>query len=60
MDKIDVKTILHALNTFPKAFFIWGILDQRPQRPVEMEEKLREQYPEDLRINLLWEFKFPN
>jgi len=45
MDKIDVKTILHALNTLPKAFFIWGILDQKPQRPVEMEDRLREEFP---------------
>ncbi len=45
MDKIDLEKILHALNTFPKAFFVWGILEQRPQRPVEMEEKLREEFP---------------
>jgi DNA-binding MarR family transcriptional regulator len=45
MDKNDVETMLHALNTFPKAFFVWGILDQNPQRPVEMEDKLREKFP---------------
>jgi len=45
MDKIDVNTILHGLNTFPKAFFIWGILDRKPQRPVEKEKKLREEFP---------------
>ena len=45
MDKIDLEKILHSLNTFPKALFVWGILDQRPQRPVEMEEKLRENFP---------------
>lgn len=43
--KKDVGTILHALNTFPKAFFVWGILDQKPQRPVEMQERLRKEYP---------------
>ena len=45
MDKIDLEKILHALNTFPKAFFVWGILEQRLQRPAEMEEKLREEFP---------------
>ncbi len=45
MDRKDKKTILHALNTFPKAFFVWGILDHRPQRPVEMEERLRREFP---------------
>lgn len=45
MDKIDFKKISHSLNTFPKAFFVWGILDQRPQRPAEMEEKLRKDFP---------------
>ena len=45
MDKIDFEKILHSLNTFPKAFLVWGILDQSPQRPVEMEEKLRENFP---------------
>ena len=45
MDRKDKKTILHALNTFPKAFFVWGILDRRPQRPVEMEERLRREFP---------------
>ena len=41
----EKHTILHALNTFPKVFFVWGILDLRPQRPVEMEEKLRKDFP---------------
>ncbi|MBW2032884.1 MAG: hypothetical protein JRI94_04725 [Deltaproteobacteria bacterium] len=54
MDKKDAGKILHALNTFPKAFFVWGILDQRPQRPVEMDEKLREAFP------YLCEFTFLN
>jgi predicted transcriptional regulator len=45
MDKKDTKTILHALNTSPKAFFVWGIVDQRPQRPVEMEERLKREFP---------------
>ncbi len=45
MDRKDTKTILHALNTFPKAFFVWGILDRRPQRPAEMEERLRREFP---------------
>jgi hypothetical protein len=45
MDKKDTKTILHTLNTFPKAFFVWGILDQRPQRPVEMEERVKREFP---------------
>jgi hypothetical protein len=40
-----MKTILHALNTFPKLFFVWGILDQEPQRPVEMEERLERKFP---------------
>lgn len=45
MDKIDFEKILHSLNTFPKVFFVWGILDQRPQRPVEMEKNLKENFP---------------
>ena len=45
MDHIDIQTALHALNTFPKAFFIWGILDKKPQRAVEMEERLGEEFP---------------
>ena len=45
MDKKDTKTILHALNAFPKAFLVWGILDKRPQRPVEMEERLKMEFP---------------
>ena len=45
MDKMDFEKILHSLNTFPKAFFVWGILDQSPRRPVEMEEKLRKDFP---------------
>ena len=45
MDQIDIQTALHALNTFPKAFFIWGILDKKPQRAVEMEERLGEEFP---------------
>ncbi len=45
MDKKDTKTILHVINTFPKAFLVWGILDQRPQRPVEMEERLKREFP---------------
>jgi len=54
MDKNDVETMLHALNTFPKAFFVWGILDHNPQRPSEMEDKLREEFP------YLCEFTFLN
>ena len=54
MYKNDVETILHALNTFPKAFLVWGILDQNPQRPLEMENKLREEFP------YLCEFTFLN
>ena len=54
MDKNDVETMLHALNTFPKAFFVWGILDHNPQRPAEMEDKLREEFP------YLCEFTFLN
>jgi len=54
MDKDDVETILHAINTFPKAFFVWGILDHYPQSPMEMEDKLREEFP------CLCEFKFLN
>jgi len=42
---MDIRTILHALNTFPKAFFVWGILDLQPQRPVEMDEKLKREFP---------------
>lgn len=53
MDKIDAKIILHALNTFPKAFFVWGILDQMPQRPVEMEDRLREEFPFLLQFSFL-------
>lgn len=44
MDKVDLKTILHVLNTFPKAFLIWGILEQRTQRPVDMEAKLNKEF----------------
>lgn len=42
---MDIRTILHALNTFPKSFFVWGILDLHPQRPVEMDEKLKREFP---------------
>ncbi|MFH1976980.1 MAG: hypothetical protein ABIJ52_15765 [Pseudomonadota bacterium] len=54
MDKNDVGTILHAINTFPKAFLVWGILDQNPQRPLDMENKLRKEFP------YLCEFTFLN
>jgi DNA-binding MarR family transcriptional regulator len=54
MEENEFNTMLHALNTFPKAFFVWGILDQEPQRPVEMEEKLRREFP------CLCEFPFLN
>lgn len=37
--------MLHALNTLPKAFFIWGIMEEQPLRPVEMEDKLKRHYP---------------
>jgi predicted transcriptional regulator len=53
MDKKDIRTILYAINTFPKAFFVWGILDQRPQRPIEMEERLREEFPYMLQFPFL-------
>lgn len=45
MNEKHIKATLHALNTFPKAFFVWGILDHRPQRPVEMEERLKREFP---------------
>lgn len=42
--ELDITTILHVLNTFPKAFFVWGILDMKSQRPVEMDEKLKKNF----------------
>ena len=54
MYRINVETMLYALNTFCKAFFVWGILDHNPQRPAEMEDKLRGEFP------YLCEFKFLN
>jgi len=45
VESVPVDVQLHALNTFPKAFLIWGILDLTPQRPKNMEEKLHEQFP---------------
>ncbi len=45
MKQNDLNTMLHALNTFPKAFLVWGILDNAPKAPMEMEEKLKKQFP---------------
>ncbi len=42
---LSVDTVLHALNTFPKAFLLWGIMDTAPLRPKEMEERLHQNYP---------------
>lgn len=49
-----VNNALHAMNTFPKAFFVWGIIDRLPQRPKEMEERLQRDFP------FLQEFPFLN
>lgn len=49
-----VNNALHAMNTFPKAFFVWGIIDHLPQRPKEMEERLQRDFP------FLQEFPFLN
>ncbi len=40
-----VNNALHAMNTFPKAFFVWGIIDEHPRRPKEMEERLHREFP---------------
>lgn len=45
VESISVDVQLHALNTFPKAFLVWGILGETPRRPKDMEEKLREHFP---------------
>lgn len=53
MNQNDFNTVLHALNTFPKAFLIWGILDNEPQTPMEMEEKLKTHFPYLCRFSFL-------
>lgn len=42
---VSVDVQLHALNTFPKAFMVWGILEHKPLRPKEMEQQLHERFP---------------
>ncbi len=43
IDRVNIA--LHAMNTFPKAFFVWGIVDDTPMRPKEMESKLQRDFP---------------
>lgn len=45
VEPVSVASLFHALNTFPKAFLVWGILDSEPLRPIEMEDKLQQHFP---------------
>ncbi len=38
--ELELEDILYVTNTFPKAFFVWGILEKGKLQPHEMEEKL--------------------
>ncbi len=42
---VSVEIQLHALNTFPKSFLVWGLLGETPMRPKDMEKKLQSDFP---------------
>lgn len=50
---MKLEDIAYAVNTFPKAFFVWRILEESPLRPIEMREKLEELFPELLEFSFL-------
>ncbi|MEW5978614.1 MAG: hypothetical protein AB1898_22685 [Acidobacteriota bacterium] len=48
-----IRAALYVLNTFPKAFLIWGLLDETPRTPLELELRLKRRFPYLTRFHFL-------